>query len=244
MHAPLSSFIQYISYCSVRHSAFLFSIMDSIGTFMEYHIPKHQSVLAKAEVSLVWKTDSYAYPPKTQTQRSPIKPTNQPKAPPPQVSEGICCLFSIKIKMQKASLVALQLTLKRQKLSKFQLYAEFLCWLHTHGYHDETGGIMANARNYFPLSFSWLLRKLNRLNPYPAIHFGSSKCAGGRSAATEEPRQACAGSSAWAGGLEGRSVSGLFNQLSTAQQGPTEIRANRLVFLSLPLTSPSTSYKL
>lgn len=90
-----------------------------------------------------------------------------------------------------------------------------------------------NACNYFPLSFSWLLHKLNRLNPYPAIHFGSSKCAGGRSAAAEEPQQACAGSSAWAGGPEGRSVSGLFNQLSTAQQGPTEIRANRLVFFKL-----------
>lgn len=93
---------------------------------MGYHGTKHQSALANVEVSLAWKTDEYFYPPEIQTQRSPIKSTNQPKAPPPEVSEGICYLFSIKIKMQKTYLVVPQLTLKGQKLFKFQLCAEFL----------------------------------------------------------------------------------------------------------------------
>lgn len=83
MCASLSSFTQYTSLLCVWPPAFLFGIKDSIWAFMGYHSTQNMSVLAKAKVSHIRKTDGSLYPLETQIPISPIKVSNQIKLTQP-----------------------------------------------------------------------------------------------------------------------------------------------------------------
>lgn len=92
---------------------------------------------------------------------------------------------------------------------------------------------MANARDYFPMDFSWLLDVLNASicpsgEGLRCRSFWVKSCAGNETAAAEEPEYVRAGSSVRAG-LEGQqlrrcSLAGLFNQASMTQRRTTKIR--------------------
>lgn len=123
MCAPLSSLIQFILLLHVWSPAFLFGINDSMGFhgIHGFHSTQNQSGLAKAKVSHIRKADGSLYPHETQIPTS-IYVSNQIKLKQPS--------RSVKIKMQKIFLVVLQLTLKWQKLSKLQIFADLLDYTH------------------------------------------------------------------------------------------------------------------